>query len=393
MSKNFTEPSKYLELLGLKTFRSAEKFWSYMERRHGEKSCQELDEAFAALSNGRPDAFYEVIYRNLDLSLDIGSMRRNLYCKVLEYFTGAFPKIEGTILDIGCGNGITTCFLASRYPSAKFIGIDKAESAVNCSRLLADRLGLQNVEFTQANCDDPEWPLQEGSFDKVLSITGLDPSKNETSKRLIDLLTWANNEGPNVQIKAMENLSRYIKPDGTFISVDRLPATEDQIMWMCGLQNAGFGIDTQSSSDFSFTDLGNTETLPVIVTNHGRKETSTTDLLSLCVERRGGMERLSVDENEALSELVFSAVNPKSFVAGWKVTYHDASGTANYEVWQSGVFILLYVLTTHGHRELKFAPSYQLNGLLKTTEKQMDSFKETAEVSRYCDEGAANARS
>jgi hypothetical protein len=65
------------------------------------------------------------------------------------------------------------------------------------------------------------------------------------------------------------------------------------------------------------------------------------------------------------------------------VTYHDGSGIAHYEVWRSSVFVLLYVWTNQGYRELKFAPSYQLSSMLKNTEKQMDSLRQGAAVSRY----------
>jgi precorrin-6B methylase 2 len=104
-------------------------------------------------------------------------MRRNLYCKFLEYFSQAFPKLEGTLLDIGCGNGLLSCFYALRYPQVKVIGIDKAESAVSCSRQLAQRIGLANAEFVIADCDHYPWTLPESSIDIAVSMTGLDPSK------------------------------------------------------------------------------------------------------------------------------------------------------------------------------------------------------------------------
>lgn len=384
MSKHSTEPSKYLESVGLKKFRDVEKFWSYMEKKHGEKTCQDLDQGLELLSAGKPESFYDAIYDNLDVSCDVASMRTNLYCKFLEYFTQAFPKLDGTLLDIGCGNGLLTCFYALRYPQAKVIGIDKAEGAINCSRLLAQRLGLENVEFVVVNCDSKEWPLAERSIDLAISITGLDPSKDTACKRTTELLDWANHAGSDIQIKAVRNLSRYIKPSGSFISVDRLPHCEDEFLWLSGLQNACMGIDFDASTDFSFTDLGTTETLPVIVSVQGREKLSPADLLSYCVERRGGLEALGVgDKNEALAELLFSTINPKSLIAGWKVTYHDGSGVAHYEVWSSGVFALLYIWTNRGYRELKFAPSYQLRSIVQKTERQMDSFKQAAALSRY----------
>jgi hypothetical protein len=215
-------------------------------------------------------------------------------------------------------------------------------------------------------------------------MTGLDPSKHAPLRTTEDLLAWANDAGPDVKIAAVKNLTRYIKPTGLFISVDRLPHSEDELLWLSGLQNADFGIDFEASTDFSFTDLGTTETLPVIVSGQGRQKASPADLLSFCVERRGGLEGLGVgDKNEALAELLFSTINPKSLISGWKVTYHDGSGIAHYEVWASGVFALLYVWTDQGYRELKFAPAYQLKSVVQNTERQMESFRQAAALSRY----------
>jgi hypothetical protein len=83
-----------------------------------------------------------------------------------------------------------------------------------------------------------------------------------------------------------------------------VPNSKHELLWLSGLQNAGFGIDFDASTDFSFTDMGSTETLPVIVTSQGRDKVSPADLLSFCVERHGGLEALAIgDSNEALAEL------------------------------------------------------------------------------------------
>ena len=151
MSKPDKGISDYLELLGLKEFRTTEKFWSFMERRYGESTCAELDAAFESLSKGDLDSFYTRFYRDLDVSLGLASLRINLYREFTRWFTEFIPTIDGSVLDIGCGNGILTCFLAQKYSLATVVGIDKCAEAISCARALAERLKLKNVEFMVAD--------------------------------------------------------------------------------------------------------------------------------------------------------------------------------------------------------------------------------------------------
>ena len=55
------------------------------------------------------------------------------------------------MLDIGCENGVTSCLLASVWPQAQIVAVDRSNPAISAGRQLAERLGLKNVTFEEAD--------------------------------------------------------------------------------------------------------------------------------------------------------------------------------------------------------------------------------------------------
>lgn len=110
--------------------------------------------------------FYELQNENLDLSLAYTG------CYIADYLRSFFKWVEANrdmfgkeILDIGCHNGVTTCYLAQQFPESVVIGVDRVANSIEVSKQLAERLGLKNVEFLQIDVND--W--SDKQFDTVVS--------------------------------------------------------------------------------------------------------------------------------------------------------------------------------------------------------------------------------
>eukprot|EP00931_Biecheleriopsis_adriatica_P103744 TRINITY_DN78538_c0_g1_i1.p1 TRINITY_DN78538_c0_g1~~TRINITY_DN78538_c0_g1_i1.p1 ORF type:complete len:463 (+),score=51.04 TRINITY_DN78538_c0_g1_i1:72-1391(+) len=85
------------------------------------------------------------------------------FCAEMLEFSGASnPK---RILDVGCGIGGTSRFLAKRFPDAEVVGITLSPEQVRRGTELADAAGLKNVRFEVINALDMSFP--DGSFDLV----------------------------------------------------------------------------------------------------------------------------------------------------------------------------------------------------------------------------------
>lgn len=74
-----------------------------------------------------------------------------------------------SILDIGCGGGHWSLEIALRNPSARIIGFDINERAIQHANSLATLIGLSNVKFYCSSATQP-LPFQDETFDMVLLI-------------------------------------------------------------------------------------------------------------------------------------------------------------------------------------------------------------------------------
>lgn len=110
------------------------------------------------------------------------------------------------VLDVGCGNGLSTRDAGRATPSGSVLGVDLSGPMLEVARRLTVADGLTNVEFLQA--DAQVHPFEPGSFDLVLSRFGV--------------MFFAD------RVAAFTNLFRALKPGGRLLFVvwQALPANE-----------------------------------------------------------------------------------------------------------------------------------------------------------------------
>ena len=81
------------------------------------------------------------------------------------------------VLDVGCGAGVTPCFIAKRY-GCRVVGVDISEGMVERSKERAQREGVTDrVEFRVADAQD--LPFEDDLFDAVIteSVTSFPEDK------------------------------------------------------------------------------------------------------------------------------------------------------------------------------------------------------------------------
>lgn len=76
------------------------------------------------------------------------------------------PADHARVLELGCAAGGNLIPLAARFPAARFLGVDLARRHIADARRRAGELGLDNIEFQQA--DLIELPLSGERFDYVI---------------------------------------------------------------------------------------------------------------------------------------------------------------------------------------------------------------------------------
>lgn len=76
-----------------------------------------------------------------------------IHIDLLDLMDRLLPK-SGKILDMGCGFGLFSLFLASRSPERKLYGVDLSGRRIEAARKAAKKLGLENASFEQADLRD-----------------------------------------------------------------------------------------------------------------------------------------------------------------------------------------------------------------------------------------------
>jgi SAM-dependent methyltransferase len=109
----------------------------------------------------------------------------------------AYPD-GSLVLEAGCGVGAQTVTLAQRSPDARFVSVDVSADSIAEAKRRADRAGLTNVEFRQA--DLFALPFTIESFDHVFVCFVL--------------------EHLSRPIEALASLKRLLRPEGTITVIE-----------------------------------------------------------------------------------------------------------------------------------------------------------------------------
>jgi SAM-dependent methyltransferase len=109
----------------------------------------------------------------------------------------AYPD-GSLVLEAGCGVGAQTVTLAQRSPDARFVSVDVSADSIAEAKRRADRAGVTNVEFRQA--DLFALPFTFESFDHVFVCFVL--------------------EHLSRPIEALASLKRLLRPGGTITVIE-----------------------------------------------------------------------------------------------------------------------------------------------------------------------------
>lgn len=77
---------------------------------------------------------------------------------ILPGLSGVVDRLQAgaSVVDIGCGGGVTLTTIAEAFPLARCVGYDPSKVAVDLAEQRATEMGLDNVSFIQAGGEDLE---------------------------------------------------------------------------------------------------------------------------------------------------------------------------------------------------------------------------------------------
>lgn len=195
----------------------------------------------------RQDELVDYWNQDLQLSLLAASFYdRVFFRRVLEYLVKKDSFIAGDILDIGCGNGILTCFLALWHPDARITGLDLSSKAVSVANKLSQNLQINNTNFVT-----PEESLQE-KYDTLFSCRTVHENVawkalcKEPKPALLPI-----GELTKRHKKYAAKLAALIKTGGYLISIERYEDDNTYAGLVSALNCAGFSQVRGSHMQFS----------------------------------------------------------------------------------------------------------------------------------------------
>lgn len=130
--------------------------------------------------------FYDEFHKEAKAQTKMITPKNFTYHIVLNII-GEYLQPKAKVLDVGCGTGPISLYLASQGNSVT--GIDVSQNAINVAQASADVLKLKNVSFL--NLSFPEDSLAQQQFDFITCIEVLDhiPNDRTTIERIFSLLS------------------------------------------------------------------------------------------------------------------------------------------------------------------------------------------------------------
>jgi cyclopropane-fatty-acyl-phospholipid synthase len=98
------------------------------------------------------------------------------------------------ILDLGCGWGSFSLWLAQRLPHADIVALSNSQGQRRFIEEQASRLGLQNLRVVTGNVVDFEFPGSESGFDRIVSVEMFEHMKNY-GLLLAKIARWLRDDG------------------------------------------------------------------------------------------------------------------------------------------------------------------------------------------------------
>lgn len=253
-------------------------------------------------------------------------------------------------LDLGCGGGVVTCFIAMGNPEARVVGVDANSVAIDTARALARDLGLVNVEFRVADFDGLD--LGE-TFDLVVSSAvwaetepWVHAQRWWSSVNQLPLLL----SGETVTSALAQAAARHLDEDGVYLSLERCRDLAGLGAWVAALQDAGVNFDATISDMLTIDGvLTGSERLPMVAAHRRTLPAGAQDI----IQWRLRVGDVALDE-ALMAEMVMAGGGEWSLAQG---RIFDASEdgddfSAALLLVQRGDEGKLYFTTTRGVREI-----------------------------------------
>lgn len=319
--------------------------WKNFDKEFGEERTDELNQLFVDRykdpTKGNPYSFCKNFKETSTLMYFQSDFFLENSLKILELFEKIKPN---NILELGCYNGILLNFLAGKYPSQNFTGVDIEEKII----------GFANEKFIQKNLNFLTLEYKNLSelnekFDLIFTLFGIE---NIPGDIRLDKFEIRDNKDYQVRydyfINFFDNLKSIIKGNTLFCPLIRIP---DLNCLMAFLDVASSNQWKLKDNKIDFVESRNshnqTERIPFFILEHLTKES--------------GNEKIEIDNFFEITKQYRSEDNLRYIYLYYKnkskfneivksgdIFYKDDQNTLHYKIFKKLGTYMLFLWATNG---------------------------------------------
>lgn len=262
---------EYVQELGLQPLKSLNavltKLTQVIGKEKAEAICNFIDGRAVeneATNEDYNKKFYDLKNQDYETAFIVtGGFDAHIIRNVCNWIDSHRDCFNGTILEIGCDIGIISCFLARAFPNSKIVSIDHYEKSIKIAKELADKLGINNIEFKCLDAKD----LNE-KFDTVFScrtvhenFPTIDENHNQLYFQFASQFADLTNQYAGV-------LSNLVSDDGTLITIERMAENPLLLGWLLSLNTNGLGADIDNMNQIKCRESDSDSVFYAIISNH-----------------------------------------------------------------------------------------------------------------------------
>lgn len=378
----------YFQTLRIRPARNIDQFWSNLRQKYDHTLINDLQKIVEARADGCMEGdLYELKNQSMQLGLDFSAFSADLYRRFFDWLLASNITMPARVLDIGCDNGIVTCFLAKHYPDSEFLGIDLTENGIKAAQELAIKLDLKNVTFQRMSAFEVH-DTYSNYFNMIISVRSLHEILDGFTKiRFWSIKDFESNISITEQIGEMTKILNALAPGGQLVAFERLHCDADIASFIKMLNLSGLSVNEYFSSMISFQEVGKELTMPAIVFEKSPDAIYSTGdiLLSIYHLRNEDLPVLERGTNYEgfLAEAFVEQISDKELIKGVNIIFNDGSGTMRCEIWQNEQFIFAYNYTNIGFRSINIFDKEYLDTAMKELEKVRDEYALLAACTYY----------
>ena len=257
---------EYMLELGISPAKSNSGFITQITKTCGKETADRIAALIHERGEGKAEGkdwdnkFYTV--KNADLKTSIavtGGFDGDIVRKTCDWIIKHKDAFGKHILDIGCDNGIVSCFIARVLPEAEVTAIDRCEASISIAKALAEKLKVNNIQFRYVSdlCEVKE------QYDTVFSSRTM--HENLDKENLIEDYTRLLREQGKSYMKATEAYAKMmvslVADDGNFISIERTGRNPLYLGWLLALNAYGLVSKPEWYSELECRELEVTDSV------------------------------------------------------------------------------------------------------------------------------------